>query len=323
MAKPKSPLRYNPNDHYIKAALKMEVLGLAFIKTFLPPELQVHLNLSPLQLATDSFIGEDLRQYFSDIVYTCQTNQEKPIRICILIEHKTAGVGRRLYVQLGNYLRNIQEDDIRQGRKYFTLTIPMLIQQSDDGQTLLHLREYYGPVPEEMEEFIPAFRVIVINVQALTDEFIEGLQQGLLLRNVLLVLKHARDADYMRMHFSRVLTFASEEMPLEVSLILFRATFLYVQQVSNFSKEELMDLIQTLPPPYEQEAKTTYEQILEEGFEKGLEKGRAEGRAEGMEIGLEKALFAFLKKNPAWTDEEVAATFEVPTELVQKVRRML
>lgn len=67
---------------------------------------------------------------------------------------------------------------------------------------------------------------------------------------------------------------------------------------------------------------------MEEGFEKGLEKGRAEGRAEGIEIGLErglekgleKALLAFLKKNPGWSDEEVATTFEVSTELVQKVR---
>ncbi|MCS7037231.1 MAG: hypothetical protein NZM41_11245 [Saprospiraceae bacterium] len=41
-------------------------------------------------------------------------------------------------------------------------------------------------------------------------------------------------------------------------LILFRATLLYVQQMSNFSKEEVVDLIQTLLSPYEHEAKSTY-----------------------------------------------------------------
>ncbi|MDW8230772.1 MAG: hypothetical protein RMJ33_13130, partial [Saprospiraceae bacterium] len=108
-------------------------------------------------------------------------------------------------------------------------------------------------------------------------------------------------------------------------------TFLYVQQMSNFSKEEVMDLIQTLPSPYEQEAKSTYQQILEEGFEKGLEKGRAEGlekglekgRAEGIEIGVEKVLLAFLRKNPGWSDEEVAATFDVSIEVVRRVRNLL
>ncbi|MCS6928569.1 MAG: Rpn family recombination-promoting nuclease/putative transposase [Saprospiraceae bacterium] len=313
MAKRNIHLHLNPSDHYIKEVLKVEAIARSFVETFLPSKQLACLKISTLQLASDSFIGEDLRQYFSDIVYTCQTDQDEPMRICILIEHKSTPVGRRIYVQLGNYLRNIQEEDIRQRRKYFTLTIPILIQQTGGEPALHHLVDYYGPVPAEMLEYIPSFKIITINIQALTDEFIEGLGTSLLLRNILLVLKHARDADYMRVHFSKVLTFVSEDVDTEILLILFRATFIYVQQVTNLSKEEIMDLIQTLPSPYEQEAKTTYEQILEEGFEKGLEKGWAKSRAEGITLGLEKAIFPFLGKNSSWRDEE-AATFEVSIE---------
>ncbi len=84
-----------------------------------------------------------------------------------------------------------------------------------------------------------------------------------------------------------------------------------------------MDLTQTLPPAYEQRAKSAYEEILEEGFEKGLEKGREEGRKEGREEGLERALRAFMKKNPDWNDAAIADAFEVSVEVVQRVRRSL
>ncbi|MCS7035352.1 MAG: Rpn family recombination-promoting nuclease/putative transposase, partial [Saprospiraceae bacterium] len=216
MAKRNLSLQHHPSDHYIKEALKVEAVGRQFVQTFLPPEELALLNLNTLQLAPDSFIGEDLRHYFSDIVYTCQTQQGKPMRVCLLIEHKSTPVGRRIYVQLGNYLRSIQEEDIRQQREYFTLTIPMLILQSDEGDlVLLALEKYYGEVPEVMQGYIPGFKVVVVRVQALTDEFLEGLRHSLLLRNVLLVLKYARDADYMRVHFREVLTFVSDEVSTE------------------------------------------------------------------------------------------------------------
>jgi predicted transposase/invertase (TIGR01784 family) len=283
------------------------------LKAFLPPRQLAHLNLSTLQLASESFIGEDLREYFSDLVYTCETIQGEPVRVCLLLEHKSTSTGRRIYVQLGNYLRSIQDEDIRQGRKYFTITLPVLIYQGEEAWELLPLRQQYGPVPEDLEGYIPHFDIVMLSVHSLTDEFIfiEGLQESLLLRNVLLVLKHARDTNYLREHFSQLLIFASENVGEELSVIMFRATFLYVQQVSTFSKEEMMNLIQTLPPPYEQHAKSTYEQILEEGFEKGLEKGR------------EEILRAFLRKNPEWSDEQVAAVFEVSIEWVRNIRSTL
>ncbi len=80
-----------------------------------------------------------------------------------------------------------------------------------------------------------------------------------------------------------------------------------------------MNQSQLLPPPLEQRAKTTYEQILEEGFEKGIEKGIEIGREEGIEI----ALLAFMRKNPDWSDEQLAAAFDVRPAVVQKVRRLL
>ncbi len=229
------------------------------------------------------------------------------MRICLLFEHKSTSTGRYIYVQPGRYLLGIQEKVIRQGFEHFTLTIPVLIYHGEQPWEVPPLREQYGEVSKELEGYIPHFDIVYVNVQALSDETIEQMHRFQLLRDVLMALKHARDEGYLGVYLRRWSMFVPEGADWEVLLHLFEVTFVYLQQSSTLSKEEVMNLIQTLPPPLERRAKTTYEQILEEGIEKGIE----------------KALLAFIRKNPDWSDEQLAAVFEVSLDIVQKVRRLL
>jgi predicted transposase/invertase (TIGR01784 family) len=323
MKKRSRPLPTNPHDRYFEEVFKFLVVVQQLVRVFIPPEQLALLNLDALQLSSESFIGADQREFFSDLVYMCETTEGQPVRVCLLLEHKSTNVGRRIFVQLGNYLRGIQEEDIRQGRTYFTLTIPILFYHGEEPWEPGSLRHQYGPVPVLLTGYIPHFDLVYIQVSSLSDEVIEGMHDALLLRNVLLAFKHARDVEYLRQNFSKILIFVFENADMEVLLGLFEATFLYLQRVSTLQKEEVMNLIQTLPPAYEERAKTTYEQIFEEGLEKGREQGLLEGRMEGRMEGMEALLLAFLRKNPDWSDERVATTFEVSMEVVQKVRQMI
>lgn len=317
-----------PHDRYFEQVFKVLPVARQLVQTFLPPDQLAVLNLDTLQLASESFISEDLRAFFSDLVYTCETaDGAYTARICLLLEHKSRSTGRRIYVQLGNYLRGVQDEDINQGRRPFTLTIPVLFYHGKEPWSLGPLREQYGSVPPALSGYIPHFDFVQINVQALLDEDIRNLRDAVLLRNVLLAFKHARENKYLRQHFREVLIFVSETADMEMLLGLFQATFLYIQQVTSLNKRDIMELIQTLPPAYEQRAKTAYEQIFEEGLEKGLEKGRKEGIEKGIEKGrmegIEILLIAFLKKNPDWSDERVASNFDIPAKTVKKVRLLL
>lgn len=315
MKKKNPPQPYSPHDRYLRLVLKIGIVTRETLRAFLPPEQLALLNLGTLSLASESFVSDDLKASLSDVVYTCETTDGRPVRICLLFEHKSVSTGRYIYVQLGRYLLNIQEEDIRQGRESFTLTIPVLIYNGELLWDVPPLREQYGSVQPELQGYILHFDIVYVNLQALSDEAIEGLHEFQVLRNVLLALKHAREDDYLRIHFRRLLIFACENADEEVLLHLFEATFIYLQKSSTLSKEELMNLIQTLPPPFEQRAKTTYEQIFEEGMEKGIE--------QGIEQGIEKMLLAFMKKNPEWSDERLSAVFEVSLEVVQKTRSLL
>ncbi|MCS7037466.1 MAG: Rpn family recombination-promoting nuclease/putative transposase, partial [Saprospiraceae bacterium] len=274
----------SPHDRYLKRVLRILLVVRETLKIFLPAEQLALLNLATLELSSENFVGADQREVFSDLVYTCETINGEPVRICLLFEHKSSPPGRHLYVQLENYLRGMQEEDIRQEREYFTLTIPILFYHGESPLRLGPLREQYGPVSPVLAGYIPHFDIICIDVQALSDEMIERMCEGLLLRQVLLALKHIREAEYIRLNFRRMFIFGPESED-EVSLELFEATLIYVQQASSLKKEEIMNMVQTLPPAYEQRAKSAYEEILEEGFEKGREKGFAEGRELGREEG--------------------------------------
>ncbi|MEQ1743972.1 MAG: Rpn family recombination-promoting nuclease/putative transposase, partial [Saprospiraceae bacterium] len=265
--------RHRPHDMYFEQVFKVLPVALELVKKFLPPEQLAVLNLQTLQLSSESFLSEDLREFFSDLVYTCETNDSDPVRICLLLEHKSSSTGRRIYVQLGNYLRGVQDEDIVQQRPCFTLTIPILFYHGSAPWDPGPLREQYGAVPAALSGYVPHFDFLKINVQAMLDEQIRDMKDAVLLRNVLLVFKHGRENEFVRRYFREVLIFVHENLADEVLMVLFEATLLYLQIVSSLNKHEIMELAETLPQPLEQKVKHTYEYFLEEGFEKGMEKG--------------------------------------------------
>jgi predicted transposase/invertase (TIGR01784 family) len=303
--------RDRPHDAYFEQVFKVLPVTLELVRQFLPQEQVAVLNLSTLQLASESYLSDDLREFFSDLVYTCETFQAEPVRICLLLEHKSGSTGRRIYVQLGNYLRGVQDEDISQQRPRFTLSIPILFYHGAAPWDISPLREQYGAVPAVLSGYIPHFDIVKINVQALLDSEIRNMQGAVLLRNILLAFKHIRENEFIRHHFREVLIFVHESLSEEVLSDLFLATFLYIQIVSPLNKQDIMELVETLPPQEELKAKSVYEQFVDEGFEKGMEKG------------MEKLLVAFLKKNPNWTDRQVADAFDIPVGVVQNLRIIL
>jgi hypothetical protein len=85
---------------------------------------------------------------------------------------------------------------------------------------------------------------------------------------------------------------------------IFSATMYYFHSTTNFNEREMATLAETLPPTKGKKFVSTYDRIFG--------KGRQEG--------LENAMLTLMKKFPDWSDEQVAATFEVSLETVRRVR---
>ncbi len=321
----------NPHDRYFEQVFKILPLAKQLMQQFLPADVLASLQLDTLELASESFVNEALKEHLTDLVYTCDTVGEEPVRICLLFEHKSYSTGRVIYNQMERYLLGIREEDIRQERPNFTLTIPILFYHGESAWTLEPLRKHYGPVPAALQRYVPHFDFVVINLRSMPDEEIFAFRDTIALRNVLLMFKHARDNEFFRRNFQKVFIFADRNLSEELAFLLFDSTFFYFQVVTTIQKEEIMEMAQTLPPQYEQKVKTAYEQILEEGMKKGVKKGLKRGLKRGIEKGVEKGerqgmemlIRNVMLSRPTLSDLEIAEMLRVDIKLVAQVRKAL
>ncbi|HRF42401.1 MAG TPA: Rpn family recombination-promoting nuclease/putative transposase, partial [Saprospiraceae bacterium] len=60
---------HNPHDSFFKSLMHNRETALAFLEEFLPDEVKDVLDLQSLELANTTFLTDELKQYFSDIVF--------------------------------------------------------------------------------------------------------------------------------------------------------------------------------------------------------------------------------------------------------------
>src|SRR5215813_2862601 len=104
----------NPHDRFFKELLARPETATDFLVNYLPPEIVALLDLSVPELAKDSFIDEELRQHFSDLLYRVKLRSGDDAFVYILFEHKSTPDGWTAF-QLLRYEVRIWETERRNG----------------------------------------------------------------------------------------------------------------------------------------------------------------------------------------------------------------
>ena len=92
----------NPHDKFFKETFSLRDNVIDFLKGTFPEEIFKKLDLSTLTRDNNSYIDEELKEHFSDIVYTCYC-KDKELKITLLFEHKSYSVTCP-YLQILKYL---------------------------------------------------------------------------------------------------------------------------------------------------------------------------------------------------------------------------
>jgi Putative transposase, YhgA-like len=256
-----------------------------------------------LELSDDSFIDARLRAHFSDICYSGQTIDEKPLRISIIFEHKSdKSANESPLEQLNRYICSTWSGDRKQNRP-LSLTIPILVYHGKEPIEKETPALMFPGAPAALLPFVPAFDYVLLDIYRLPDGLLENLQ-FLLLRNILLALKYGRDENYLRQYWNKVIIFAPELRAENTHLELFQATVIYISRISNVFNENIENMDSVLSSAESYVVKPYVIRLYEQGIEKGIE----------------KTVLAFLKKKPDWTDQQVAQTFDVSEDMVKKLR---
>ena len=114
-----------PHDSFFKRLFGDLAVATDFMQRYLPPEILSRLDLTTLKLEHESFVDPELRQHFSDLLFSVKTTAQNAVFICLLLEHKSAPEPWVAF-QLLRYIVRFWERQREQGCARLPLVIPLV-----------------------------------------------------------------------------------------------------------------------------------------------------------------------------------------------------
>ncbi len=253
----------NPHDRFFKELFSPLPTARDFIRHYLPKSLGAAIDLRTLTVVKESFLDEELRNYFSDMLFRARRKQGGDVLIYILLEHKSAP-DALVALQLFLYLARIWYPHFQNKQKPLPLVIPVVFyhgsQKWNVSRQFSALFDFTGV--EALREFLPEFKYHLCDLSKM--EINKGQPR---LRAGLATLKYVSSHDLP----SRL-----GEIFQTIKLLPRRPGFLYLKTVLTYltraakklKRESIqLGLHDTFPEHEEVLMQTIAEQWIEEGMQ--------------------------------------------------------
>lgn len=265
-----------PHDATFRQFLTQPEIARDFMELHLPAGLRALCDLSTLKLESGSFVEDDLRQYFSDILYSLKTTAGDGY-VHVLIEHQSSP-DRHMAFRLLRYAVAAMQRHLEAGHKRLPLVIPVLFytgKRSPYPYSTRWLDEFDDPAVAE-KLYGSAFPLTDITV--IPDDDIMN-HRSMAALTLLQKHIHQRDMATLTDRLATLLMADYLSSPQVTALIH------YILQAGESADSEafVRELAQRVPQ--HGDALMTIAQQLEQ---KGIEKGRQEGIQLGEQRGIEK-----------------------------------
>lgn len=178
-----------PHDGFFKRLFGNLEVAADFLRNYLPAEILSRLDLETLQLEKDSFIAPELRESFSDLLFSVKAKEESRVFIYLLLEHKSAP-DPWVAFQLLRYIVQFWERQRDRGCERLPLIVPIVFYH---GRERWNAPRRLGELVEpswgvELRKYTPDFEYDLRDVSPSGSEEIKGnpkLRAGLqLLREI-------------------------------------------------------------------------------------------------------------------------------------------
>jgi predicted transposase/invertase (TIGR01784 family) len=274
----------NPHDKFFKEVFTRPEIARDFLHNYLPEKVIELLDMSSLSLQKGSFVDQDLRQHFSDLLYRVSLRNGQEAFVYILLEHKSFPEYMVAF-QLLRYLVRIWEHELRQdGKKPLTPIVPLVVYH---GRVRWLVPLTFGALfegDEALRPYWPEFAYQLCDLSAYNDDEIKG---EVTLRALLLLLKHIFDdrlAEQLPAILSLLRTLATQKTGLEFLETILR----YVTQAAEKITER--ELAQALAEAFTPTGGVTMTTLAEKWIEQGLEQGLEQGQLQATRDNLVQVL---------------------------------
>ena len=276
-----------PHDAVFKQFLGRPETARDFIELHLPPDLRELCKLDTLQLEPGSFLEDNLRPYYSDVLYRLETTSGDGY-IQVLIEHQSTP-DKHIAFRLMRYAIAAMQRHLEAGNNTLPLVIPILFYA---GRTSPHpyptnWLELFSDPETARSLYGNAFPLVDVTVIP-DDEIMHHRSMAALT----LVQKHIRQRDLAEL-LEQLVTLLLSNHNSEQQL---KSLIHYMVQAGE-SRQTGAGFIQELArrlPQHEDNLMTIAQELEHRGLEKGrvegLEKGRVEEKVKIARAMLEKGL---------------------------------
>lgn len=262
-----------PHDATFQQFMRQPEIARDFLQLHLPVELCAVCDLSTMKLECSSFVEDNLRQYFSDVLYSMKTAAGDDGYIHVLIEHQSSP-DKHMAFRLIRYAVAAMQRHLDEGHKKLPLVIPVLFymgKRSPYPYSTNWLHEFTDPV-QALKLYSSDFPLV--DVTLIPDE---DIMQHRSMAALTLLQKHIRHRDLAELtdKLSTILRSDYLSSPQIASLIHY-----IIQAGDTANAEAFIRALAWRVPQYEEELMTIAQQLEQNGIKKGLEQGLKQGRQE-------------------------------------------
>lgn len=255
-----------PHDATFRQFLSQPTIARDFMELHLPAALLALCDLNTLKLESGAFVEEDLRQYFSDVLYSMKTTSREDGYIHVLIEHQSSP-DKHMAFRLMRYAIAAMQRHLDAGNKRLPLVIPVLFysgKRSPYPYSTRWLDEFAMPVLAS-ELYGNAFPLVDVTV--IPDEDIIG-HRSMAALTLLQKHIHQRELTELIDKLAPVLLAGYLSSSQVISLVH------YLLQAGETADADIF--VRTLAqrvPQHEDALMTIAQQLEQKGIEKGIQQG--------------------------------------------------
>lgn len=305
----------NPHDKFFKSAFSMMILARPFIMQFVPPELLDKLDLDTLEIDSNSYVNNELKEHFSDLVWSCQLkNSAEQHKIAFLFEHKSYKMAYP-HFQIMDYQLGAWRQQIAAKQKPVPI-LPILFYHGQSEWKYEPFDSYFGAVEPEMLRFMPCFDYIFINLQDYSDAQIQKLN-SIFLQKTLIAFKHYWDRNFLKLHIVEILLGGYDSVKMEQTRTFIQFFAVYLAKISGITRQEVIEKAKQSNNNSNIKAMSIIEEFIEEGIQIGEKKGIEKGRIEGIEKAKAEDILKLYRKG--LSIETIADYLDYPLEKVKKI----
>lgn len=292
---------HNPHDKFFKETMSDLTVVKSFIINYLPPEITELLDLNNIELTKGSFVDEELKETFTDMLYKTNLSQ-KEAYLYFLFEHKSR-IHQTITLQLLKYMLNIWELVAKQNPGKLPVIIPLLIYHGRQKWNVgLKLTDLLPQIPSQVKKYVPDYEYILYDLSTYTEKDIKGEIKQRLFLEILVSIFQENFAERIK----KILALA-DELEKKTGVAAYIETVMrYIMEVrDDLTLEKIIAIDKELSTGRSALIMTIAEQLRQEG----LEKGRTEEKLKTARKLLMKGMVV----------DEVVELTELPKEAVQKL----